>query len=464
MCSSSGGTGALPSCLERVASRLEPSEEQRSSLERKAAEVIAALRRAVEQLNLSGVVKAVELQGSLARDTWLPDDVDLDVFILFDSGVSTEGLRELAGSISERAADELGASLETRYASHPYYVLKLREFEVEVVPAYYASSPEHIVSPVDRTPFHTSYVREALSRNPALKRDIRVFKRLLKNLRIYGAETWVGGFSGYLAELLVIYYGGLRRLLDDVVRWRPGRVFIPFTEEALKFKGAPLVVLDPVDRRRNAAAAVTRDALLKLVAAARLIAQKEDLLCCFLEPPRVAFDENMLREALTARAFLFVKAESRARTPTDAFKGRLSRVHRKLKSRLEEEGFLVYRARLLDLKAGPLIALELDQVSLPLHKKHLGPPVWSANALSFLEKWVRARQPVLVEGERWVAVVPRKRRSAGEVAADLLKVYRDCDWRILDAESLLEQYTLPEDRREIYLWALGVEEWMLCFQ
>jgi len=450
--------------LERVTSRLEPSEEQRDFLKRKAAEVIAALERAVEQLNLSRVVKSVEVQGSLARDTWLPDDVDMDVFILFDSGVSTEELRELTRRISEYAAGELGASLETRYASHPYYVLKLRELEVEVVPAYYASSPEHVVTPVDRTPLHTSYVREVLSRNPALKRDIRVFKKLLKNLKIYGAETWVGGFSGYLAELLVIYYGGLPNLISDVARWKPGRVFIPPGGEALKFEEAPLVVLDPVDSRRNAAAAVTRDSLIKLIAAARLIAQKEDLLCCFLELPRVDFDENMLREALTARAFLFVKAENAVGMPSDAFKGRLSRVLRKLKSRLEDEGFLIYRAKLLDLKAGPLLALELDQESLPPHKKHLGPPVWSSNALSFLEKWMPARQPVLIEGERWIAVVPRKRRRAAEVAAALLKAYGDCHWHFLDVESLLEHYVLPEDRREIYLWALGVEEWMLCFQ
>lgn len=462
---SSGSSEALfPHCLEQVASRLEPSEEYLRTLELRAGEVIAALEKAVEQLGLSHVVKALELQGSLARDTWLPDDVDIDIFVLFDSRVSAEELRELTKRISERAAQELGAGLETRYASHPYYVLKLRDLEVEVVPAYRVPSPAQAVTPVDRTPFHTNYVREELSKNPALKRDIRVFKKLLKNLRIYGAETWVGGFSGYLAELLVIRYGGLQRLLREIASWKPGRVFIPPTEEALRFKGAPLVVLDPVDNRRNAAAAVTRDALLKLIAAARLVAQREDLLCCFLEPPRADLDESALREALAAKQFLFVKAESREGMPTDAFKGRLSRVQRKLKSKLEEEGFLVYRAKLLDLKAGPLIAVELDQEDLPPRKKHIGPPVWSANALSFLEKWVRARSPVFVEGERWVAVVPRKHRRASEVAAALLRAYKDFEWHTLDAESLLQHYTRPEDRREIYLWALGLEEWMLCFQ
>jgi len=448
--------------LEQVASKLEPSEEQRRFLEGRAAEVVLAIEKAVEMLGLSQVVKAVELQGSLARDTWLPDDMDLDVFVLFDVGVRVEELPDVARRISEHAAKELGASLETRYASHPYYVLKLRELEVEVVPAYHVPSPAHIVSPVDRTPFHTRYVKEALSANPALRRDIRVFKKLLRNLGIYGAETWVGGFSGYLAELLVIYHGGLQRLLYEAARWKPGKIFIPPTEEALKFRGAPLVVLDPVDSSRNAAAAVTRGALLKLIAVSRLVLQRGDLLCCLLEPPRIDLDEDLLRRTLAAKSFLFVKAENVGGAPTDAFKGRLSRVLRKLKSKLEEEGFLVYRAKLLDLKPGPLIAVELDQECLPPYKKHMGPPIWSANSLLFLEKWVRSLSPVFVEGERWVAVVPRKHRRAAEVATMLLNAYGGCNWHILSAESLLEHYTTPEDRREIYLWVLGIEEWMLC--
>jgi len=454
----------LEDCLREISERLEPSVEEKTRLEREATRVTEALWRALELAGRRTQVSSIELQGSFARDTWLPGDVDIDIFLLFEKGVGLETLQETTRIVSRLAAEELGASLQVRYASHPYYVLKLESIEVEVVPAYKTSSPAELISPVDRTPHHTAFIRSALSENPQFKADIRLFKKLLKNIGVYGAETWVGGFSGFLAEILVVHYGGLVPLLRAAAGWKPGKTFIPEGVGEEKFRGAPLVVLDPVDPERNAAAAVSQEAMLKLIAVARLATLKEELLCCFLEPPELAPDDALLQSSPESRSFLFIAAEAPPGMPLDAAKGKLARILRKLRRALEREGFTVYRQRLIETANSPLLALELESGELPQFKKHLGPPVWSPNSISFLEKWVSRGSGPYVEGKHWVVVAPRKTRRAEDVVSRVLSSYEGVRWELLDFGQVVERCRTREDRRKLYSWLTGVEEWMLCLQ
>ena len=441
-----------PECLEEVSRKLEPSAAERALLEEETSRVRSALWRALELSGRSSQVVAVEVEGSFARDTWLPGDVDVDIFLLFRRDVGPELLRETARVVSELAAEELSARLEVRYASHPYFVIKLKSIEVEVVPAYYTSSPAELVTPVDRTPHHTAFVRTALGENPRLKSDIRMFKKLLKSIGVYGAETWVGGFCGLLP------------LLRSAVEWRPGKVFVPDTEEARKFAGSPLVVLDPVDPRRNAAAAVSKEALWKLIAIARLASQVPDLLCCFIDPPKLAPDEETLRNAMRGRTFLFVTAEKLPEMPADAVKGKLTRVLRRVRKGLEASGFTVYRGGLLDLRAGPVLAFEVESSWLPPLRLHLGPPVWSPHSARFLRKWVSARSGPFLKEHRWVVVAPRKIRAVEDAARRLLSSYRDFSWAFLSPEELVNLCASEEDKKKLYSWVTGIEEWMLCFE
>lgn len=451
-------------CLLEISKRLEPSLEEKARLEREASRVRDALWRALERAGRRAQVSSIELQGSFARDTWLPGDVDIDIFLLFNREVGLEALQETTRIASELAAKELGASLDVRYASHPYYVLKLEGLEVEVVPAYKTSSPAELISPVDRTPHHTAFIRAALSKNPQLKADIRLFKKLLKNIGVYGAETWVGGFSGFLAEILVVHYGGLVPLLRAAAGWKPGRTFIPEGAGAEKFRGAPLVVLDPVDPGRNAAAAVSQEAMLKLIAVARLATLREETLCCFIDPPELATDGALLQRVSEHRSFLFVSAEAPPGMPLDAAKGKLVRALRKLRQALEREGFTVYRQKFIEIADNHLLALELENRVLPVFKKHHGPPVWSPNSISFLEKWVSRGSGPFIEGYRWAVVAPRKTLKAEEVVNRVLSSYKGLKWELLDLDQVFERCRTREDRKKLFSWLTGVEEWMLCIQ
>ena len=54
----------------------------------------------------------------------------------------------------------------------------------------------------DKSPFHTEYVTNKLDEE---KRDqVRLLKKFLKSLGIYGAEIAKNGFSGYVTEVLIL--------------------------------------------------------------------------------------------------------------------------------------------------------------------------------------------------------------------------------------------------------------------
>jgi len=443
-------------CLSKHLSRLEPSEEQKERISRLVDRAVRELHHVVEESGLKPLVREISIHGSFARDTWLPEDTDVDVFVLFDESLGLEELHKSVETLSTELAQRLGAELEVRFASHPYFIIKYRGVELELVPAYKVESPQRIKSAVDRTPFHTEYIISQISRNPALKRDIRLFKALLRRLNIYGAEIEVKGFSGYLAEVLIVHYGGLIPLLCAASKWIPWRVVIP--ETAYRLRGtAPLVVLDPVDPRRNAAAAVGVDQLSKLILFANVFKHCPAILCCVLEgveeETEYAPDENSIVLQLVKHPTL----------APDALAGKLNRVLDAVTNTLRRNGFSVLRKLHLKLNEKHLLVLQLESLELPLWEKKVGPPVWHENVLRFLEKWASNKPAPFIEGDRVVAVAPRKNRNAIEIIKEVLKVYKGFEWEISKACDYIQKLPMPE-KRELLKRLAGYEPWILCLK
>ncbi|QOJ78265.1 CCA tRNA nucleotidyltransferase [Infirmifilum lucidum] len=448
--------GNYPECLLKYFSRLEPSEEQREKISKVADQAIGTLHKIIESRELQNIIHEVSIHGSFARDTWLPEDVDIDIFILFDERVGVEDLRKITEALSAQLADRLGAELETRFAAHPYFVVKYRGVELELVPAYKVEKPEEMKSAVDRTPFHTDYVVSQLRKNPGLKRDIRIFKALLRRLNIYGAEAEVKGFSGYLSEVLIIHFGGLTPLLRAVAKWVPWRVVIP--ESAQKLRGsAPLVVLDPVDPRRNAAAAVGVEQLSKLIAFANTFTYKPEILCCILED----LEEEV--EYTPDGDTLILRLRDHPPLVQDALAGKISRVLDSVTNTLQRYNFKVLRKLYLKLEDEHLLVFQLEALELPIYEKKIGPPVWHKNIINFLSKWASNLPAPFVEGDRAVVVAPRKIRRAIDTVKEVLRVYRGFEWEIHDAPSFLEG--LAQDKKYMLLKALaGYEPWIICLR
>ena len=178
--------------IKEVLSEIIPQTERRQKIIETADKVLKKAREAAP----NGV--EAMLVGSVAKNTFLAD-VDIDVFLRFpiDTNLKERGL-EIARKIIPNG--------EEMYASHPYLRGEIEGIFVDVVPCYKIKDVNELKSAVDRTPFHTEYIKKEIK---GMEDEVRLAKQFMKGIGAYGASSSVGGFSGYLVEILVIQNKGL---------------------------------------------------------------------------------------------------------------------------------------------------------------------------------------------------------------------------------------------------------------
>lgn len=200
----------------------------------------------------------VVLTGSIAKKTFLRDGRDIDIFVLFERSVPRESLEASVKEIMGSVFPSVG--YQVSYAEHPYVRFHFQGRKIDLVPAYRISDSSERMSAVDRSVLHTRYVRNALKVRQA--DEVLLLKQFLKANSLYGAEIKVEGFSGYLCELLIIRFGTFTKLIKAASGW--DEAFIDLKRhygpkekaEALERFG-PFTVIDPTDKERNVAAAVS---------------------------------------------------------------------------------------------------------------------------------------------------------------------------------------------------------------
>jgi len=456
--------------LREILERVTPTPAERERVSSAVERVVKALERAAQELRAD---VRVEVEGSFAKDTWLSGDVDVDVFLLFDPSVPVEELRLKGLQIARRAAELLGVSWRERYASHPYLTLELGVCDVDAVPAYRVPSPAHIKSPVDRTPFHTAYVEGKLDANPSLRGEVRLLKRFAKGVGVYGAEVKVEGFSGYLLELLAIHYGSFLSTLKAAAKWKPYRTVIDpeghygDPREALKRFREPLVVVDPVDPKRNVASPVSLDSLGKFVAAARAFLRRPCPEFFYPTPQPLPPLEELLRQ----RAVVAVKLRAPP-LPEDVLWGQAKRALRALAHGLERFGFTVFDRAAWAGEGELVLLFELEALELPPLEKHYGPPVYSDHDERFISKYAGGGCVAgpYVEGDKWVVIRPRRIRRADEALAKLVATYNIGEDLTLSArtgfevyagESVLGAAASAEYKRFLGEWLIRRPPWLL---
>ncbi|MET1127931.1 MAG: CCA tRNA nucleotidyltransferase [Thermoproteota archaeon] len=367
----------------------------------------------------------LSLEGSFAKDTWLRDDVDLDIFLLAKRDCSRYASHTFIEKLAEFLAAR-GFRVEQRYAQHPYLTLVVNELEVDVVPACSIEDPARPLTAVDRTPYHRRYVTSKLVAEQ--KDEVRLLKSFMKGIGVYGAEVSVKGFSGYVAELLVVFYGCFRKVLEAASSWRPPVVidiegYYSSRREVLeKFGKAPVIVVDPTDPNRNAAAAVSIKSLASFVMASKLYLRNPSIE--FFHIARRGEEDSIPRlEDLNQRVqnVVLVEVAVQERIPRDNLWGILDRIRRIATNILENEGFRVFDSGtyLDDTGVRGIIAIEVEQETLPPYEKLKGPPPWSEpGASQFYEKYTKTEPdsigPWIDHDGRLVVIRRRRHRRASE--------------------------------------------------
>jgi tRNA nucleotidyltransferase (CCA-adding enzyme) len=306
--------------LNKVSEKITPKEDK--ILKKEINEVVDKINSELKKLN----VKATAVVGgSFAKETHLIDDHDCDIFARFDYKYKDQNISDLLEKVLRKFK-------ATRLHGSRDYFLFRNKLNFEVVPVLNVSRPEKALNVTDVSPLHVAWVKKRKK-----NREIRLAKAFCKAQNIYGAESYIKGFSGHVLDILTIYYGSFMNLLKASQKWKEKTVIdihkehkdALFELNASKIQG-PLIVIDPIQPERNASAALGNEAFETFIEKA-----KE-----FLKNPSERFFEKKTlnkKDVKDAIILDVVPLEGKK----DVIGAKIMKAHEAVQRELESNGFKI---------------------------------------------------------------------------------------------------------------------------
>ena len=299
-----------------------PTQRLQKEKQQTATKVCDLINEAIGKYNQ---IVGFELAGSYAKNTWLPEKADIDIFVKFNKKTSEKDFRRIGTKIGFESLKKYKPY--TRYAEHPFVEAVVNGTKVNVVPCYDVNLGEW-QSATDRSIHHTKFMSKKLT--SSMKDEVRILKKFFFYVDIYGAELAKEGFSGYVAEVLISYFGSFEKTLKKISKWKKGDMI---GKSAKKFS-SPIVIIDPIDSKRNLGAAISVESLGKFVLASRE----------FLKKPSKKFFKKPIpkRGMKNIDKIVVVQFKFKERSD-DIIWGQIKRASNALKTQLELDGFNVLR-------------------------------------------------------------------------------------------------------------------------
>ncbi|MAG18358.1 MAG: CCA tRNA nucleotidyltransferase [Candidatus Diapherotrites archaeon] len=402
--------------LNTVIKRITPSKTERIKQEALATEIIKKITK------IKGKHIGVELVGSNARNTHLRGDNDLDIFVFFPEKISREEFEKEGLRIGKNVFR--GHKWEKAYSEHPYIRGVIKGFDVEIVPAYSIEDTQKLRSAVDRTSFHNKYLQKKLT--PELCNEVRLLKQFLKGIKAYGADLKVSSVPGYVTELLIVNYGSFKKTIQAMTKWQEHEIIDIEKQlnkkEALKKFDSSLIIVDPVDSKRNVAAALSVNQYARIVAATRAFLKKPSSKFFFGAKTKT-LDSGKAKKLVEKEGLIIVQIGYPAKELSDILWGQIRRLGKKIVSALGEKDFeLLRNAAWSDEEKEIILVFDLEANKLEKAQKRTGPWVTSEeHSEQFLKTHKKALSGPRIEKGRWVVEIEREHDQATEYLKEILK-------------------------------------------
>jgi len=350
-----------------------------------------------------------ELVGSLSRGTELRGSGDVDIFVKYRETFSIDELKKKIITIGRRVLP----GFEMHYAQHPYIKKEIPGGrEIEIVPCFDVADASKLKSAVDRTPFHAKFVSTHLKE--LQKKEVLLLKQFCRGIDVYGAEARTNGFSGVLCEMLVLEYNSFENVLKAASKWKKP-TFIDLAghskEESFRKSDHSLIVVDPVDKNRNMAAAVSDEKFGEFISGARHFLIRPSKEFFFKNPKKKISGQNLSKEVKErGTRIICLKFGVDKKVLPDILWPQLRKSTDTLVRNLDKNEFKVFRSDFwTDEKSNALILLEIEVPCLPHVKKKIGPHVTDElNQEKFLKKYSKQKTGPWVENGFWVTEVKRE--------------------------------------------------------
>jgi tRNA nucleotidyltransferase (CCA-adding enzyme) len=316
--------------LNDVLDIIKPSKKEEKEIEER-------IKKFISRIKVKDA--KIILGGSGAKGTWLKTTKDADIFIQFKYDKFHDKSDQLS-DILEKQLKKSFKKLDRLHGSRDYFQVHENKFTFEIIPIMEIKKAESALNITDVSPLHADFVKLVTKKNKRLPDEIRLMKQFCKVNRIYGAESYINGFSGYMCELLVINYGSFLKLMKAASKWKVKEVIdikkfyknknVMFELNKSKLY-SPLILIDPVQEDRNAAAALSYEKFDLFIKKARAFVKK---------PTVKMFEEPKLDLDKLKKDFIVIEVKS-LKGKEDVIGAKLVKAFNFINTELTKEGFVV---------------------------------------------------------------------------------------------------------------------------
>ncbi|MFW6231142.1 MAG: nucleotidyltransferase domain-containing protein [Nanoarchaeota archaeon] len=303
------------------------------------------------KLSEHGIDADVFLGGSSAKGTFLKGSFDCDIFVRFDYKKYAAFSHEISDILHKPLHELTAGNVERVHGSRDYFQYKPKNISpaiaFEFIPVLAVNDPMDAKNVTDVSPLHVRWIQKYLS--PGLTKQIVVTKLFLKAQGLYGAESYIKGFSGHDVDILIAHYGSFETLLHEAVHWKKHTIIDVeghYAQDSDVFhslnasKIGPLILVDPVQPERNAAASLSLE---------KFNLFKEKALAFLARPSKSAFTQkpfsltSLKRKRMNGCQKIIFKVVPKKGKP-DVIGSKLLKAFTHIRKHLEKHDFEIFDA------------------------------------------------------------------------------------------------------------------------
>lgn len=248
----------------KILLEISPTSKQQNVLNELVEEFNSLLQSSIESL---GYDIDLYVGGSFGKNTYLKHSFDVDIFCRCSMEYENSSLSTMVEEILKKTNIDFHREKGSRDYFSGEYSNHGTSIKFELVPTRRIELLSQACNSTDYSYLHVEYIKEQSKKNPDLQQEIRLTKALFKAKEWYGAESYIGGFSGHVVDLLLCYYGSLDNLLHGAKQWDFNQIIDVanhFSSSKIALasidtsKHSSLIVVDSILPQRNAARALSQ--------------------------------------------------------------------------------------------------------------------------------------------------------------------------------------------------------------
>lgn len=369
-----------------ILNKIKPSEKEEERLH-------AFSNKIISKISIPYAIAM--LGGSGAKNTWLRGTHDIDIYVKFNYEKYMNKSDELS-DILYKSLKKSFKNILRLHGSRDYFQIKSADYTVEIVPILDIKSPEEAKNITDFSHMHVEYVKK----HSKLADEIRIAKAFAMSQGVYGAESYIKGFSGYVIELLVIHHGSFKNLIKAASKWKEKEIIgnKSYVKKMNPSKTqSPLILLDHVQPDRNAAAALSEEKYSLFIKSCKDFLRK---------PSREFFTKKKINlNDLRKKGKLILLKVIPIKGKLDVIGAKSLKAFEHIKNELIRNNFKVINSIFnFDEKESYFYYL-LNKEPLSKLKKHYGPPLDNEKALEIFKK---KYDNIIFEGNKSYTFIKRE--------------------------------------------------------